>query len=342
MAEEESDLDAAKKGAQIKALQSPHGSHPANDLELEVRPPWRPPKKLPPMDDRVIRNPLMKSMKKDTWLRRSFSDARLDYSRKVQDLSNKDDRFAYLGVNDSFSKRPEPLAELLGPKQSFKADPKSYGEQRKDRFLELFGAEVDLNTGTFLKLHSSEAPGTKKPSVEKCKNPSSVFVRDRARQLTIGLGPPYMEHGYISPPANLTDVGGESGSAGKEFLSHSYGKLYKQLAETYYSDEKPAQKSFKRARRLLGPQTNIRVHDHLNNPVEKKLQVLFKGVTVIRPPTPPPPPPPPPPTEDEWTAAQSRGPAKWIPPYAREKGGGEPASPKYGSPKSAMKSSRKR
>merc|ERR1719387_268041 len=140
--------------------------------------------------------------------------------------------------------------------------------------------------------------------------PAAVFVRDRARQLTMGLGPPYVEHGYVSPKADIREVSEGSLSLSSKFLSHSYGRLYKHLAESYYADGAASPKSFKRARNLLGPQTNIRNFDHLNNPVEKKPKVLFKGVTVIRPPTPPPPPPPPPPTEEEWSEAQAKGPGR--------------------------------
>lgn len=229
-----------------------------------------------------------------------------------------DDRFADLGGSASPSrfssfamKRDTSLPSTLppGPKVSYHKNV-TYPEYKKDRYLELFGAEVDYGTGTFRKFHSSDG-NAKMPVVEPNPRPAAVFVRDRTRQLTLGLGPPYVEHGYISPKANMSEAGlGGSMSLSSKFLSHSYGRLYKHLAETYYADGSSSPKSFKRARNLLGPQTSIRDFDHLNNPVDQKPKVMFKGVTIIRPPTPPPPPPPPPPTEEEWSQSQAKGPGR--------------------------------
>lgn len=313
MSDEESDAgeSAIVKFPNIKSLDS--GSF-AHDAEVMVRSPWRPPKRLEPLDERLEKNPLMKSMKKDTWIRKSWSDGHLR-SRRNAEAMPSDDRSSYLGASaspsrfSSFAMKREtgpPSAIPPGLKTSYHKNV-AYPEMKKDRYLELFGAEVDYVKGRFLKLQSSEG-GATMPTVEH-KKPAPVFVRDRTRQLTMGLGPPYVEHGYCAPPANLSEVGlAGSLSMSSKFLSHSYGRLYKHLAETFYAEDVPAPKTFKRARNLLGPQTCIRSYDHLNNPVETKPRVLFKGVTVIRPPTPPPPPPPPPPTLEEWEAAQAKGP----------------------------------
>lgn len=276
------------------------------DSRLALPKPWRPPKQLRPLDPRLQKHPFGKSsrMVKESWLRRTWSGST---------LKNDIDKSPFTDTSASFSSKRDtvPLTDLPpGPKVSYHKNVE-YPKYNKDRYTELFGAEVDQQTLDFKRLISTEVEAP--PSDVVHTIPTPAFARDLTRQLALGIGALYGQNGYITHVCHPDDLQLKSRfGALQPWIGHSCGKLQNHLAETFYAEDlPPIENHFKRARKLLGPQKNIREYDLLLDvDAEKRSKVVFRTVQAIRPPTPPPPPPPPPPTEDEWNEAQAKGPQK--------------------------------